>query len=332
MIDIYCPNWSKGLFTSANVLKKAIEQVSSGSITCRIIWVSADNFAEAKEGDGPPPGLNRCGAVALFIERIFDRSYLAEYQSRVLLPNPEWLHPRGVETARKVIDAVIHKTRFSVDRLSKLFPDASHYLTGFTSHDPGVNVQDYAAFSHFRGKAVTRHSQSLLDLWQRRPDFPPLSVQAYGPDIALKVGRWLTSGNINLLLDYNRSDEQYFSDLARAGLHLCTSGAEGFGHYINESRAMAALTLTLDAPPMNELITPATGILIPTTGSEALHSGVNFATSEALIEEGVERALSLSLRDREALGQAARRAYEDDRAAFMMGLQAFLASQPGLPH
>lgn len=47
------------------------------------------------------------------------------------------------------------------------------------------------------------------------------------------------------------------------GVHICPSEREGFGHYINEARAASALVITTNHPPMNELITAATGVLIP---------------------------------------------------------------------
>lgn len=43
--------------------------------------------------------------------------------------------------------------------------------------------------------------------------------------------------------------------LAKSWLSVCPSMTEGFGHYINEARLSRTNVLTLDAPPMNELIT-----------------------------------------------------------------------------
>ncbi|WP_235538717.1 glycosyltransferase [Sphingomonas sp. Root710] len=269
--------------------------------------------------------------VAVMIERMFHREYLDRYEVRALLPNPEWLDPRDIETKGGAIDVVLHKTRFSIGCLQPRFAKASHHFLGFTSADPGKTVQNYDTFCHFRGKARTRHTQLLMNIWQRRPDLPRLMLQAYGPDMALRTGRWLTDENISCLFDFVKSDEQFFADLARGGIHLCPSGTEGFGHYINESRAMSALVLTLDAPPMNELVTSDSGILIPATSSEPLMAGTNFTTTELLIEDAVDRALSLSHTDRQELGRAARRAFERERSCFLDNVRAFLADHH-LPH
>ena len=331
LIDIYCPNWSKGLSRSASLLAQAIKQVSSGAVKPRLLWQRMAFYASENEQEQRPSSMDELGSVAIMVERMFSREYLAEYETRALLPNPEWLEPRDIDARKSLVDVVLHKTRFSIDCLQPRFPDAAHHFLGFTSPDPGKTVQGHDGFSHFRGQARTRHSQLLVNIWQRRPELPQLMLQAYGPDISLRLGRWLTNGNISFMLDFNKSDEEFFADLSIGGIHLCTSGTEGFGHYINESRAMSALVLTLDAPPMNELITTDSGILIPTTTSTPLRSGTNFATTETLIEEAVDKALSLSPRDRQELGQAARRAYEADQRSFLNNVRSFLASR-NLPH
>lgn len=331
MVDIYCPGWSKGLSRSGTLLAKAIKQISGGQVNARLFWLRMNFYDSNSEQDAPPPALTELGSTAIMVERMFSRPFLSSYQERVLMPNPEWLEPHQIDAKKSLVDAVLHKTHFSVQCLKPHFPDAEHHYLGFTSPDPRKTVQGHTKFSHFRGKATTRHTQSLIDIWQRRPDLPMLRLQAYGSDISLRLGRWLTEGNISFMLDFNASDDEFFTDLAVGGIHLCTSGTEGFGHYINESRAMAALVLTLDAPPMNELITPDTGILIPTTSSTPLLAGVNFTSTANQIEGAIDKALSLSPGDRQELGQAARRAYEADIQAFVTNVRAFLANR-NLPH
>jgi hypothetical protein len=47
-----------------------------------------------------------------------------------------------------------------------------------------------------------------------------------------------------------------------SGVHLCPSREEGFGHYINEARALGALVMTTNWAPMNELVQDHFGVLI----------------------------------------------------------------------
>ena len=47
-----------------------------------------------------------------------------------------------------------------------------------------------------------------------------------------------------------------------ANIHMCPSAMEGWGQYIDEGRRTKSVVLTLDAPPMNELIDPKSGVLV----------------------------------------------------------------------
>ena len=63
----------------------------------------------------------------------------------------------------------------------------------------------------------------------------------------------------NTRLDYNII--QFLQSVA--DVHMCPSLIEGWGQYIDEGRRSKAVVLTLDAPPMNELIKDGTsGILV----------------------------------------------------------------------
>jgi len=73
---------------------------------------------------------------------------------------------------------------------------------------------------------------------------------------------------------------------------LCTSVHEGYGHYINQARASSAVIVTTDVPPMNELLSRASSVLIPATrrknGDQLL--GGNFNGEHGL--RGVEGLLA----------------------------------------
>src|SRR3989344_1923248 len=68
----------------------------------------------------------------------------------------------------------------------------------------------------------------------------------------------------NLIL-YVRSlaDEELLRLQQSSGVHLCPSREEGFGHYINEARALGALVMTTNWAPMNDLVQDHFGVLIP---------------------------------------------------------------------
>ncbi|WP_165324680.1 glycosyltransferase [Rhizorhabdus phycosphaerae] len=326
-IDLFYPAWSTGLEHCALVIQSAIRKLSGGRITVRPSRGRMSLYEDGKRDDPPPGYLAERGRVAIFIERVFERSFLKDYKSRILIPNPEWFLAEDVDRAGRMVDAVFHRNRFSMETLSPHLPNARHHQVGFTSRDPGITVREHRGYAHFRGKAPTRHSQILVDLWAKRPDLPLLSVQAYGSDIGIKTGKWIGADNLRMFLGFFPTNEQYFQELAASGIHLCTSATEGFGHYINESRAMGAVIVALDAPPMNELVRPDFGILVPTIASSPLNMGQSFDTTMELLEEAVDRVESLTLSQRGEMGAAAREAYVKDQQQMLAGLTEALSRE-----
>ena len=107
--------------------------------------------------------------------------------------------------------------------------------------------------------------------------------------------------------------------------HLCPSEAEGFGHYLVEALGVGAVVLATDAAPMNELVTPERGLLVPWTRSDR-RGLVDFHFVDAAgIEAAVERALALTADECERIGQAAREFFLDNDRRFRANLLAACA-------
>ncbi len=315
-IDIFCPQNTPGLHHDARVFKETVAAVSMGKLKCRVITVPDDFYDSPVDENGVPGEMGEVGRVALFVERIFVRNFLGGYEKRLLLANPEWTFPQWQAPIAGLIDIILHKSVHSVAQLTPHFPGQHHVRIGFTSLDPSRLVQDYGVFGHYRGKSTLRNTQSLIDIWQRRDDLPPLCIQAYGPDVGFRSPRWFSDGNLHLQLYFERDEQAHFTSVARTGIHLCTSETEGFGHYINEGRAMAALVMILDAPPMNELIDGATGILVPVARQEQLNFGTRSQAEEVEIEAAIDRILSLDPAQRQAIGRNARESFLEGQGRF----------------
>ena len=89
----------------------------------------------------------------------------------------------------------------------------------------------------------------LVRVWQRHPEWPRLilvqhkdggAVTPVAPNIDARVG-YLSDQELRTL-----QNESLF--------HLCLSLTEGWGHYIVEAMGVGAVTITVDARPMNELV------------------------------------------------------------------------------
>ena len=107
-------------------------------------------------------------------------------------------------------------------------------------------------------------------------------------------------------------------------IHLCPSEAEGFGHCIAEAMSCGAVTLTTDAPPMNELITPERGVLVDYHRMKKQRAGANYYVDPLDLERKIEAILRLDDASKLRLGQRARSWYEDNDRAFRTQLVAAL--------
>ncbi|KAG6619557.1 Homebox and aldo/keto reductase [Phytophthora cinnamomi] len=94
--------------------------------------------------------------------------------------------------------------------------------------------------------SVFKGTNAVLDCWLSRPDFPPLDVFV-DQDIYNTFIRKTIFGRM----------------MVETAFLLCTSVLEGYGHYINQARANAALIVTTDAAPMNELLPAESAVLVP---------------------------------------------------------------------
>src|SRR5574337_2187927 len=183
-------------------------------------------------------------------------AFLYDAPRRVLLPHPEWFLPRDLQALGR-IDLVLTKTR----EAERVFATQGCRATciGFTSEDRrDPSVPRERAFFHLAGSSRTKATEPLLALWRRHPECPRLTVVQHPGDAKPAT----PDANIDHRIGY--LDEAELKRLQNAHrFHLCPSETEGFGHYIVEAMSVGAVVITLDAPPMNEMITPERGLLVP---------------------------------------------------------------------
>ena len=313
LLDIFVPDHSRGLATDAAVIAEALGKDRVSIV--RVPYAAYGAPATANAASVPFAPTSRC---AVFIERVFEHPLLAAYGRLALLPNPEWLTEGDARRAQGLITEVWHKTKFSAARLAAILPDKAHHHLGFTSPAGLAPVSNHERLAHFGGKSRTRHTQDLIDLWLADPCLPLLTLQAYGRD--LSVPRWIACQNLDLFMGH-LAEKDYREAFSAHGIHLCTSQVEGFGHYINEARAIGALIVTLDGPPMNELVDANCGILIPTRRTAPHHHGLCFLADRAAIGEAVAIALSMPLAQRRAHGLRARERFAREHEAFAQRLR-----------
>jgi glycosyltransferase involved in cell wall biosynthesis len=252
----------------------------------------------------------------------------------VYVPNVEWLSPLDEQViASGAINTVLLKTQFSRVVFSKL-PGAKSVkdtiFTGWTSHDirvPPENERSWANCVHVTGKSLQKNGNAIVALWMRKPDLPEMTVVS-AVDAPIDLSMPLqASSNLRILF---RPGEASLRALQRtAGIHVCPSIAEGFGHTLNEARSAGSVLLTTAGPPMDEMVEDGlSGILVPvrTENVAPFHRSTAYRVTEADLEQSIRRVLVMSNDERRQMGMRARRAYEEGREQFRFNVRRFIGA------
>ncbi|HEY2396403.1 MAG TPA: glycosyltransferase [Rudaea sp.] len=252
--------------------------------------------------------------VNLMLEEIRSE-YLPLARRNVLLPNPEWFRPQDRQ-ALGAIDCVFAKTRHAESIFAML--GCAVAFTGFTSDDRyDHSIARECAFFHLAGRSRNKNTEPLLQLWRRHPQWPRLTV-VQDPRSAQPAA---PVSNIDHRIDH-LDDAELRRLQNRHRFHLCPSQTEGFGHYLVEAMSVGAVTLTLDAAPMNELVTIERGVVVPVARTATQRLATTNYFDDAEMERAVERIIGLGDAECERLGSAARAWFLDNDRAFSGRLDA----------
>jgi hypothetical protein len=260
--------------------------------------------------------------VNIFLEKIRPELVpLARYN--VLIPNQEMFAQVNAQQLSH-IDRVFCKTQYATEIFQKLSTPTD--LIDFTSDDRLISAidPDYREFFHLAGKSSPRRgTKEILELWKRNPKFPRLTVVAQ----KLDARPYEDCRNIRLITRYlpDRAIQRLQNEI---GIHICLSQAEGFGHFIVEAMSSRGLVITTDAPPMNDLVQPDRGCLIPLQRSEQVEGYFHelFFFDPIALEKAVQELIAMPLAEKRAKGTAARRWYNANHTQFQQNLRSVVTA------
>ncbi len=215
----------------------------------------------------------------IFLERVFP-SWFGTSKTNILIPNQERFPKRHIKRLKN-IDHVLCKSHHALEIFSEIGADTKYI--SFTSKDIHLNdeIPNYRQFFHLAGRSTLKGTDTILKLWRKHPEWPMLTIIQHKDKSPRNV-----PNNVRLITEY-LPYEELIKLANKNGIHLCPSLSEGWGHYIVEAMSCAALVVTTDAPPMNELITNHRGVLVPSCKQESRHLGTNFYVDEHLLEEKI---------------------------------------------
>lgn len=251
--------------------------------------------------------------IVLFFE-ILPTGWMRIASSRILIPNQEWMRQKFL-TNLPGCSQIWCKTRYAENIFRQRGFDARYI--GFSSRDIySCEIgKDYRSFVHVAGRSHLKGTKTILEVWQKHPEWPLLTV--------VTSDRWWTryaSSNIDVREGY-LSDSALHALMNRSGVHLCPSESEGWGHYISEALSTKAVVITVAAPPMNEMVAAAHGLLASYNRVEPFNFGERFFVDPVGLECQVETALQMSDAEKASIGEAARSAFLRRREAFSEALR-----------
>lgn len=244
--------------------------------------------------------------VNIFVESA-EPSWFPHARVNCLLPNQEWIGEDTIPFLSE-FDWILCKTHHAEGIFASLGYRTRYVgFTSFDRFDAGV-AHAYDRFIHIAGTSMLKGTETLIRSWVDHPEWPPLKMLWHAQGIT-------PTHAPNIEWETHAVDDVKLRTLQNShGVHFCPSVAEGFGHYIVEAMSCRALVVATDAPPMNEIVRPDRGILVPYAGEWAMRFGTGYRVDGAAIEGAMERVVRLSVAEREQMGEYARLWYlENDR-------------------
>jgi hypothetical protein len=253
----------------------------------------------------------------LMLEHVWPQ-FLHEAARNVLVPNPEWFDRRDLAFL-PAADCIWAKTALA----EKLFAARGCRTVhiGFDSVDrcePAIARQPQ--FLHLAGRSPLKGTARLLALWQRHPEWPLLSI-VQDPEADGKQA----DAAANVVFHHGYLQDEVLRSLQNTHrFQLCTSEAEGWGHYIAEAMSVGAVTFTCDGPPMNELVNCERGVLIESRAGPRHNLATLCHFEEPALEREIARVLAMAPAQWNAIGNAARRWFLDNKHGFVGRVQCAL--------
>jgi len=242
------------------------------------------------------------------LERIHP-GWITAAARNLLLPNQERFPRRHINRLGDV-DLVLAKTHHAAGIFSALGrPTAYLGFTSMDRRDPSV-TKNYMRFLHLAGGSTLKGTEDIVALWRAHPEWPELVVIQKAEHATAAI-----APNITLLPGYLSDTDLRWQQNA-CGIHLCPSRAEGWGHHLVEGLSVGAVVVTTDGPPMNEMVIPGCGVLVPVASSAQRHLGTCYHVDTSALERSIETLLAMTDEEKATIGSAARRRYEEIATGF----------------
>ena len=290
------------------------------------VWFSADETVKFRrilvaQPECPEAEYN------VFLE-VINPSLFTYASKNIFIPNPEWTY-KTWESYYHDIDEIWCNTHEAVEIFTPLHPNVKYI--GWSSIAKGIpDKKNYHKAIVLTGKNIYRHPQLIVDAYalalaqeEKTIKLPELHVVYDGTRLRVDVPESLRK--LVILHSETLKPSDYDALLQECGLAICVSGAEGFGHAVNEAASTGSILLLNDIKPFEEFEYPAT-IWVKTELTvphpECL-GVIKKTTPEAVVDALREYSVKTFSERKEMGGQNADR-YVDRQNDWVAKMQVFL--------
>jgi len=268
--------------------------------------------------------------VNFFIE-VVNPSLLIYAGRNIWIPNPEWTYKTWMPYI-KMMDEIWVKTQSAVP----LFEAAGGTVkyTGWTSIDKGFALEkkDYMKALIPTGKNLWRNPKPVIQAYMRiyasdRALYESLPAVTMVYRIPLPTLPEHLKDKFTVYAGPDPlSEEQYNAIIAESGLTICISGAEGYGHSVNEAMSSGSTLLINPISPFLELTDKAYWASTSQSIDHPQCLGKLEDTDVGSIVDALKVYVDTTLEDKRHQSIDMRQQYEDRHEKFVRKMEELIGS------
>jgi hypothetical protein len=264
----------------------------------------------------------------VFLE-VINPALFASASKNIWIPNTEWTSKNWIPYM-SMIDEIWVKTKEAETLFLEYTPNVKYI--GWTSIDKGyTSKKNYSKAIVLVGKNMYRHPKPILKSYfeifktnQRLYKLLPDLYIPHSKDVTVFCPPELDKVHLMETL----KEDEYNNLLQECGLAICISGAEGFGHAVNEAMSAGCNVLLSAIKPFFELtshgiFTEAMNVL---EHPSAL--GVIVETSSASITEALTHYVNMEFKIKKLMTSNLRTEYETRHTSFMDKMKSLIVEIP----
>ncbi|MGP9831194.1 glycosyltransferase [Marinobacter sp. NSM] len=232
-----------------------------------------------------------------------------------LIPNQEWFIESRIPYLQS-IDRILCKTQHAAEIFSRCHSDVLHigFTGGSAISGPCTSDKNYRLALHVAGNSQFKGTTAVLSCWSRHPEWPKLVVVSQHVDSS-------DYPHQNIEIRSNLTDKEMKALWQEAGFAILPSEVEGYGQVLAEALENGCVTITTNAPPMNELIDKSRGYLVEPNNTRTFRLGTRYMISEQSLDTTINTAINETQETLERTSANAEQWYSSNHKAFIENLR-----------